>query len=282
MKKIRRLTVYMFLIGIITLLLAFFCNGDILCGVRNFLLQGNVFSVFKGKRDLFVNLLLGISTSAWFASLGFLVEYFNRKRELEKNLKEIYYSLRNKCYGNLFFENYQYEKDPNEVNSMCLFFEENRSVILDYTPFFLRLKVLLFRLLRFIRNFFSKKEKTDRYTYYKENKYALIRNLCAELNTYFQIIHMYQCNLFQYNIIIDACKNEITKSGDTDESEIYKTRLELIEPVRESDTAKLEELVMTKEQKKDLFKKFCAVDMLIDSVEWNGLIEGLIIDEIIK
>lgn len=79
MRNAQKLTIYLFLVSIITTFMSWFCKSDIFTPVHIFLLKNSIFTVFKDNREFTVNLLLGISTSAWFATLGFYIDYKEKK-----------------------------------------------------------------------------------------------------------------------------------------------------------------------------------------------------------
>lgn len=278
MRRMFRVTLYMFIVGFFTLLLIYFCESKCFCEIRNDLLMCDIFSIFRGNKDFVVNLLLGISTSAWFAAFGFFVEYFNKKRDIEKELKKIYLNVRNRCYNRIFFEKKSYKDDENEVSEICSYLDKYLPTILDYKPHLLIIKVML---KKFVRNFIKKKINTN-HNYYSENKYALACKIFSELNAYFQSIHIYQETIKECTKIIQVCNRKVDEEKNTEFSwqkfEIYKKG---IEEFKCYNINSLKEIYDDNGYKKEWFKMFCAADYMFSTYSVKWMEEFLILDEII-
>ena len=104
MKTTRILTRYMLIVSIISSLGVWFCISKSCMNIQNYLLEIKLFSVFIGNRNLVIDILLSVSITAWFATGGFIIDYFNKKSQAEKDLLQMYNIIRKQCFDKILLK----------------------------------------------------------------------------------------------------------------------------------------------------------------------------------
>lgn len=225
MKSTKKITCYLFLVSITTSFLIWFCKSDIFTQIQMFLLRISVFTVFRGNRDFIVNLLLGISTSAWFATFGFYIEYKEKKRHVQDELQKTYLTIRNRCFSRIFYERNSYDHDYDEVASIYNYLKEKKSLIFDYRPVSLIIKIKIHKLMNRIKNTSGEKKTLTQsllskdislFEYMAEDKYALICSILGDLYSYFTVIDMYQVPIKDCTRLIKLYEDKMQKTAETD------------------------------------------------------------------
>ena len=277
MKNAQKITIYLFFVSIFTAFLIWFCKSNIFTSVHTSLLKYEIFAIFKGNREFTVNLLLGISTSAWFATFGFYIDYKEKKRLLQEELVKVYVAIRNRCFSRMFYEKNSYDSDCDEVASIYDYLNEKKSLILDYRPLTLLIKVKMHRLTSKIRK--KSEEKTDLtplslsnrmslFEHTSEDKYALICSIFGDLYVYFGFINMYQSSIEDCSRLIKLYEEKMQRLTEADlKYDMYENMIKLQKQQRLIQKRKLLSRYPynTTEfkafvNKKDLVSKFYAAD----------------------
>lgn len=229
--------------------------------------------------DLYTNLLLGICTNALFASVGFWINYFDKKQELKKDLFINYRKIRNRCFERLFYEANSYDNDFDEVAEICDYLNQNRKIFFDYWPPLLVVKVTTRKLFNKFRFLIKKREafssNSDTNNYLSEDPYAVICSLYAQLSFFFTYLNGLQLSLCECDRIIEFCKTKLSQSDETDiyQSE-YKVYLEEFKKFKALLKRRLESRFcygsrysQSLSDKKDLFAKFYAIDIYFNDIQ---------------
>ena len=141
MKASRRLTRYMLIISIISSFGVWFCISKSCIDIQDYLLEFKLFSVFLGKRSIVIDILLSISVTAWFATGGFIIDYFNKKSQAKKDLLQMYKVIRKRCYDNILFKDNYYKFNYDEAYSILEYLYEKNRMVTDYQAPLLKLYV---------------------------------------------------------------------------------------------------------------------------------------------
>lgn len=231
--------------------------------------------------ELCINILLGICTNALFASLGFWINYFDKKQELKEDLFIIYRTIRNRCFERFFYEANSYDDDFHEVSQICDYLNQNRKLCFDYRPPLLLVKVKVLKLFDKLR-FLIKKQKAsssnsgiNKYLY--EDPYALICSLYAQLSFYFTYLNILQLSMCEYEHVMELCQKKLSQPNERDRhlSE-YKTYLEEAKKQQILAKRRLESRFcfetrhsQSLSDKKDLFAKFYAIDLYFNDIQFS-------------
>ena len=207
MKLSKRLTLYLLLLCVLSAFGLYVCQSSLLAEWRSTLVKFLPFCLLKGKNDLVSNLLLAVSTSSFFAALGFLINYYNVKKEHEQQLVAFYSRIRNECFDNLFYKMNYYDNRPEEVKKLIDCLNENMKVVIDYRPAFLLIKNKVYKL-------FNKGSNKDSnlYQYADEDLYGLICAFFSRAYSYFDFIHMHQCAISETKRMIKLFQNKKRKA----------------------------------------------------------------------
>lgn len=143
MRILQKIIIYLFFMFISTAFGIWFCSSDTFIPIQKFLFQFKLFSIFKGKREFIINLLLSLNISTGFATLGFYIDYIEKKKQQQEKLITFYVTIRNKCFDRILYQKNSYDNDYDEVDLIYNFLNEYKPIILDYRPLrlFLNVKV---------------------------------------------------------------------------------------------------------------------------------------------
>lgn len=250
--------------------------------------------------DLCTNILLGISTNALFASIGFWINYFDKKQELKEDLLIVYRTIRQRCFERLFYEANSYDNDTNEVSQIYDYLNQNRKLCFDYRPPFLLMKIKALKLFDKFRYLFKKKNLSSNNSvtnkYISEDPYALICSLYGQLSFYFSYLHILQVSMDEYDRIIELCNKKLSQNdeGNRNLSE-YKSYLEITKKQKLLAERRLESRFCFETKysqdlmdKKDWFSKFYAIDLHLNDNQFSDyssyylLPEECIIEDSVK
>lgn len=214
MKLTKKLTVYLLTLGFLSALGVWFCMDSIFKNLHEHLLNYSIFSIFRGNREFYINLLVGICTSSLFAAIGFLVSYFETKKKRQEQLIAFYLKIKDECFENILYKKNYYDNKHGEVVSIRNYLNEYKNIVLDYSPFFLKIKV---RIKKHIR----KKAKSNHTNstwnstkYKEENLFALICSLFGDLFRYFSYIDLMQSFIIEIDRVISISRDNKKRLED--------------------------------------------------------------------
>lgn len=201
MRRMRRLGEYVLFIGCMCALGIWLCESDLWNSLRQWVVQWPVFCNLQGKREGVSSFLMGNCIGAFGVSFGFYVEYFEKKKENEKELESTYRYLRKQCFNKIFCQANYYDQRYDEVEEMYEYLDKKRDLLLDYRP---RIIVIKARIQRFCNRF--KKKTTQTVDYSNEDKHILISSIIGALYKYFYFIYIYQMQIQDEEECMKICK----------------------------------------------------------------------------
>lgn len=293
MKRTLTIARYLLFLGLVMVVGIWFCKSEKCTPIHEYLFQYAFFQIFKGNREFYINLLVGFCTSAIFASIGFYIDYFEKKRDRKEELFHLYLTVRNRCFERLFYEQNSYDKDSTEVAEIVDFFCRYINLVLDYRASFSPIKIVMLRLFSNLRRKLSLPQKT--YTqhsndglavkYIFDDKYALICNLFADLNLYFTYIYINQTTISEQKRIVDICEKQLTQFDESNGNP-YKVYLDMSKKYISAFEKRLESRFPynTKRHqsfpnKRDLFSKFYAIDLQFNEKFYRDYTAAFIMQE---
>lgn len=218
MKLAKRMTIYFTCLGIFSALGIVFCYTTACKVLASFLFCKGYFLFLQGKKQLIVSLCMGISTTAWFTAISFLINYHSKKQSVQKQLEYFYEEIRHRCYERIIYKQNDYDNDYEEVFSIMSFLKKYIDIVLDYAQ----------NLPAIVRWFKKRKQKRvkekilkkyypfckkdlDIFQFVGHNKYALICSIYSDLFTYFELISGYQNDISEQKHIITKINEKISQ-----------------------------------------------------------------------
>lgn len=206
---------------------------------------------------------------------------------------KVYVAIRNRCFSRIFYEKNSYDRDCDEVASIYDYLNEKKSLILDYRPLTLLIKVKIHKLIDKSKK--KHKEKTDLthlslsnrislFEYTAEDKYALICSIFSDLYKYFSVINMYQSSIEDCSRLIKLYEEKMQQLTEADlKYGMYENMIKLQKQQRLIQERKLLSRYplntteyKTFVNKRDLIAKFYATDKnFSDSVFYTYVVELL-------
>ena len=207
MLRTRRLTISIFILGCLFIFISWVCVDTRWQGLRQVMIQLPVLRLLRGKSDSVAQLLFNNAIGAYSVSFGFMIEYFNQKKEIKDKLEEVYLYLRRTCFHNLFCKENAYDFEYDEVANIRAYLSENIYLVKNYRPIVLIVKVRVFNFIALIKEKIFKMQRRE--SLLSNDLHGMIAMVIADIYRYFGFISMQQMMIQDTEKGIEICLEKL-------------------------------------------------------------------------